>query len=307
MNSFDYDNYHIVYLFQNNFIRLEITNTKTLTKYIKQLEETELTIGNKQKFIIMITKSIGLEPNYTIEFHENQSNLELKLLYSTDLLDIEEKIILEKENLQTIEILNKTNAQLIKSVHNLNTQIDDMNTQIISLQKQIDKFNQPVCIGLYDNGTYMKMINLETKTEQFIIPDEQFLKYYFNNNIKKLTKLKIVSANLLHLFRINSYSNIYYNNNTLSIEEIIGTIDIHQFNASDACLIFPKLKKITLKDSCFRYMGADYYKNYINFVNKSIFDSNCKIIISSDDPEVNFADFANRLKKKYKNTEIVIV
>lgn len=118
-----YNNYNIDWSNLDYQINLSFVNNITEVKYEKIIHEQDIKIGSIKKFIIMLKNCINLVKDYNMEISENENELNVMLNYNSDLLDLDEIIILHKLSVSQIDSLLNQNSKLKKRIEQLESKI----------------------------------------------------------------------------------------------------------------------------------------------------------------------------------------
>lgn len=252
MNSYEYYGYVIGFeTYSTDSLKIQITNKNTLKVYQKIIYQHDLTTKSINKFKTMFEKAIRSEPNYTIGFDDNFSQIDLDLIYSSDILDIREFIQIPNISVDPIQMLSMENSKL--------------KTEISELK---NKLNTPVCIGFETSpDDLIEYFYYSPNTEEIIIEEKPNYRYEFFPNMGiHFKNLKRISGNLIVSLSIEITSKYWFND---TVEEIMGEIKLklgcgcgrgHKHGYYNIqrpeFIVFPKLKKIILD------FTMEYYKNF---------------------------------------------
>ncbi len=118
-----HNNYSIEWSSSGLQINISFTNVETETKYETTIHEQDIKIGSTKKLITMLKNCINSVQDYNLEIEEKENNLIVKLNYNSDLLDLQEIIILQKLSISQIDTLINQNTKLKKRIEQLENKI----------------------------------------------------------------------------------------------------------------------------------------------------------------------------------------
>ena len=91
-----YENYTFKVESNINQIKINITDNDLIESYECTIKENELNVTSTKKFYSMIIRALNKEKFYTFQINNQESKLVCNFYYKTDMIELEEKIILNK-------------------------------------------------------------------------------------------------------------------------------------------------------------------------------------------------------------------
>ena len=202
-----YDNYTFKIELDTNQIKLNMTDNILMEIYEGIVKEDELYVKPIKKFYSMIIRALNKEPSFNFSIDNRNSKMVCTVSYSTDMVDLEEHIILNKiSSSESKELL------LVRKVKELEEMLTPVfgycyNTQ----QKMMFKLDSTVLDFTPFNYSGPPVHPTEAKNDR---------KFFLSNHLNiteynKFTKVKeiIFDAILSPIYYIDSYVNIGVDSN----------------------------------------------------------------------------------------------
>ena len=267
------NNYHNLYIKDNNFIEMEyplnINSVDNLINKINYIKDHYLKESN-------VYYSIIPDKNYFV----NKGNLRIDYEYL-------ENYMYDKLNFRYIDIFNtlKLDDYYKTDSHFMINKIDKVASRLLSGMNNYSSIDYSVeKVGSFD-GVYKSRIPISSESDDLYIIKNDFINnslvydYSKKSYIDFYDKSKLKGNDKYEMYLGGSNPLIsIYNNDTSSDRELVIFRD--SFGSSLAPLLVSSYKTITLVDT--RYMSPKILGNYIDFYNKDVlFIYNTSIINNS--------------------------
>lgn len=244
IETITYDNYTFKIDLDTNQIKLNMTDNTLMEIYEGTVKEDELYVKPIKKFYSMIIRSLNKEPSFNFAIDNRNSKMVCTVSYSTDMVDIEEHIILNK--ISSSESRELLLMQRINELENMLTPIFGINVKTGEYIKfKLD--SKVLDFRIFNLEFYMDTCN---KYELFNTSVFELLKF---TNVKKIiydTKL----SPIYYLCIENDINNIYGRGNyylRYINYSAVENVDVTRFNqnlrnifAWNDKLVFPSVTEI---------------------------------------------------------------
>jgi hypothetical protein len=212
-----YKNYNIEWSSPVLQVNISFINVETEIKYETIIHEQDIKIGSTKKLITMLKNCINSIQDYSIELEEQENNLIAKLNYNSDLLDLQEIIILQKLSISQIDTLINQNTKLKKRIEQLENKL----SQYENIPNILDFMDYSDIIK-YGNITLLEY--LKNRGIQCVGSGQEFQSLLYNikpNSLQALQWLLDNNFNFLITDFLSLINLTGWTNNTNSEEEII--------------------------------------------------------------------------------------
>ena len=243
IETITYDNYIFKIELDKNQIKLNMTDNTLMEIYEGSVKEDDLYIKPIKKFHSMIIRSLNKETSFNFSIDNRNSKMVCTVSYSTDMIDLEEHIILNK-----ISATESRELLLVRKVKEL----EDMLTPVFA---HCYNTRQKMLFKLDSQILDFTPFNYSGPPEHPSSAKKDF-KYFISNNLpvteyNKFTKVKeiIFDAVLSPIYGSASYILAHTISNNLSIN--IPNIHTYQHIFSFLYLYLPSVNEIKI-----------YFSNY---------------------------------------------
>ena len=251
INSIIYDNYKVDINYDLSKITLNISDTSTMDTYQTIINKSNISINKLYKLLL---NALNKEPNYNISFIINNNTLLCNLSFNHDILDINERIELNKINSSITK-----EQMLIYKIKQLETKIEHLETKIEDLET--------VVIGYCNTKHHLLKIPTDIPYDTEVLDLTKYEDYTLYGGLifNKLTNLqKIIITDME--FKLIISSALFFP--TVKCIKIICKVNI--FNHDFYSLIqfsCPNINNITFIIDINRTFGYSY-EDYINTISK---------------------------------------
>ena len=211
IETITYDNYTFKIEPDTNQIKVNMTDNTLMEIYEGTVKEDDLYVKPIKKFYSMIIRALNKEQNFTFSIDNRNSKMVCTVSYSTDMVDLEEHIILNK-----ISASESRELLLIRRVHEL----EDLLTPVFGYK--------------YDDEVGLKYLKFDLNSKVLDFRP-------FNQSLNENNTIDLYRMNELFITEFNKFKNVteiifdailspvYYTSTTLNINSIITDINITKY------------------------------------------------------------------------------
>ena len=135
IETITYDNYIFKIELDKNQIKLNMTDNTLMEIYEGTVKEDDLYVKPIKKFYSMIIRSLNKETSFNFSIDNRNSKMVCTVSYSTEMVDLEEHIILNK-----ISATESRELLLVRKVKELEQQIINQNSELKVIKSALSEF-----------------------------------------------------------------------------------------------------------------------------------------------------------------------
>lgn len=147
--TINYDNYLFNLCLDDKEIIIKITNNDTLDNYECNLYDCDLQLKSIKKFNNLMIKTLNKEANYIINILEKNDKIECKIIFTNDIFDVEENLILKKNKSTNNDTLKL--KQIITVQQNEINEMKQRLTKMELLEKRLEQLENEQYIMMKQN------------------------------------------------------------------------------------------------------------------------------------------------------------
>ena len=158
MLQYTYSNYSISLDNHDTFIIIKIINNIGNYFFEKKITSENISTFTLDRYISLVKNCLSNKTGYTIEFNEYENKIDMITKYEIEILDISEKITLNKfieNDIEKLQEQNKIMFEKIKELENQNSKLDntirrmeqyrlEMCKEILESRVQISKLDNTI-------------------------------------------------------------------------------------------------------------------------------------------------------------------